>query len=341
MNNDTLIDADPDTDKTRMLDARDGVIWDPRADMDDDGDVDDDDVLLWSDADNVWPESEPTVAQAFSDVGNPFMFQGVPHFALDTADDAESATLPLNHHRARFADPVTGRWGRRDPIGYSDTVNLFELLLSNSQNYLDPWGLETLEQYMQRNVEVRRALDILWRESKPDGRRPTEHGLVLRYSRKSKRVIVGPIYIGHSDEIDLPERPGEVGVVHTHPKKSHDRGPSSKDITGLGLRRVQRGAVLIRNDDPSCEAVFGPAPKGTHYKRDANGNCISVRSPPGYRLVFWGRDIANDIDCEILYGLPPLGKHWTLNANRECILEDDPPDIGGGHFASPAECTSG
>ncbi|NUQ45831.1 MAG: hypothetical protein HUU22_07340, partial [Phycisphaerae bacterium] len=31
MNNDTLIDADPGTDKTRMLDARDGVIWDPRA----------------------------------------------------------------------------------------------------------------------------------------------------------------------------------------------------------------------------------------------------------------------------------------------------------------------
>ncbi|MCK6486629.1 MAG: hypothetical protein L6R00_21170 [Phycisphaerae bacterium] len=143
MDNDTLIDADPGTDKTRMLDARDGVIWDPRADMDDDGDVDDDDVLLWSDADNVWPESEPTVAQAFSDVGNPFMFQGVPHFALDTADDAETATLPLNHHRARFADPVTGRWGSRDSLGYLDGLNVYEYLGSSPITSTDAFGLFT------------------------------------------------------------------------------------------------------------------------------------------------------------------------------------------------------
>ena len=43
--------------------------------------------------------TSPTVKQAFSDVDNPFMFQGRPHFAFDTEANAETATLMLNDHR--------------------------------------------------------------------------------------------------------------------------------------------------------------------------------------------------------------------------------------------------
>jgi hypothetical protein len=118
MNNDTKMSSG---DTTRFDDANDDTIWDPRADMDDDGDVDAADEtaydLKYSDWSGAGPPVDPR--QAFSDVGNPFMFQGIPHFALDTASSATEGKLMLNHHRARFADPVTGRWTTRDPLLYN------------------------------------------------------------------------------------------------------------------------------------------------------------------------------------------------------------------------------
>jgi len=122
MNNDTKMSSG---DTTRFDDANDDTIWDPRADMDDDGDVDAADEtaydLKYSDWSGAGPPVDPR--QAFSDVGNPFMFQGIPHFALDTASSATEGKLMLNHHRARFADPVTGRWITRDPLNYSGPEN--------------------------------------------------------------------------------------------------------------------------------------------------------------------------------------------------------------------------
>ncbi|GMU26356.1 MAG: hypothetical protein AMXMBFR16_12610 [Candidatus Uhrbacteria bacterium] len=138
MNNDTKMSSG---DTTRFDDANDDTIWDPRADMDDDGDVDANDEtaydLKYSDWSGAGPPVDPR--QAFSDVDNPFMFQGIPHFALDTSSSATEGKLMLNHHRARFADPVTGRWVTRDPLHHyrklriplipSEEVNTRELIV--------------------------------------------------------------------------------------------------------------------------------------------------------------------------------------------------------------------
>ncbi len=127
MNNSTTIVSG---DETRFDSAKAASIWDPRADLDDDGDVDSTDETLFDAKRPTWDPAgldfPPGVAQAFSDVDNPYLFQGVPHFALDTAANDTSGKLMLNHHRARFADPVAGRWGNRDPlvtIGQSLTPN--------------------------------------------------------------------------------------------------------------------------------------------------------------------------------------------------------------------------
>jgi RHS repeat-associated protein len=118
-----------------------GCIWDPRADIDADGDVDGDDQDAYDALASTWG-AYPTVAQAFSGVGNPFAFQGRPHFALDTAGDAQTATVQLLDHRNRFMDPILGRWLTRDPIGYDGgTSNLFESMGSNPARWLDPSGL--------------------------------------------------------------------------------------------------------------------------------------------------------------------------------------------------------
>jgi YD repeat-containing protein len=119
LNDDTLMTS---TDTSRFTSAKNGSIWDPRADMDDDGDVDSGDQTLYDAKEPDWAsalDATAVVEQAFSDADNPFMFQGVPHFAIDTASNSTEDKLSLNHHRARFADCPTGRWVTRDSIDYA------------------------------------------------------------------------------------------------------------------------------------------------------------------------------------------------------------------------------
>ena len=79
--------------------------------------MDNTDRTLYATSRSNWPPAaSPTVAQAFSDMDNPFMFQGRPHFAIDSRLTATEAKLMLNDRRARFNDPVLGRWVTRDPI---------------------------------------------------------------------------------------------------------------------------------------------------------------------------------------------------------------------------------
>jgi YD repeat-containing protein len=124
MNDDTRMTTTPDD--ARFAAAKDGSICDPRADLDDDGDVDGDDETAYHNKKPTWSSvmSAPTVSQAFSDFDNPYAFQGVPHFAIDTAANAtsEQLNLALNHHRARFADAQTGRWTTRDPLCYNLSI---------------------------------------------------------------------------------------------------------------------------------------------------------------------------------------------------------------------------
>ncbi|MFO0972939.1 MAG: dockerin type I repeat-containing protein [Phycisphaerae bacterium] len=121
MNNDSVLDS---TDATRVAAAIAGSIWDPRADVNGDGVVDgkdqdsyDEKEPTWQD----WPGNDLVVAQTFSDVDNGYMFQGVPHVALD-ATNSVTDKAPLNHHRARYADPAIGRWGTRDPLHINPLV---------------------------------------------------------------------------------------------------------------------------------------------------------------------------------------------------------------------------
>ena len=141
MDTDSDIDS---TDLTRHAELLgDGALWDPRGDLNDDGDVDSaDGTALVTKKGNWYPDASPTVAQAFSDVGNPFGWQGRVHFAFDTIASATDGQLMLVDHRLRFHDPFTGRWLTRDPIGYlAGTMNLYEYVSSNPRFWLDPSGL--------------------------------------------------------------------------------------------------------------------------------------------------------------------------------------------------------
>ncbi len=118
-------------------------IFDPRGDIDGDGDVDREDETLYYEKEAIWDGSGPSpVRMARSLVGNPYMFQGRPNFVFATNLEDEHPELTLNDHRNRFADPMTGRWLTRDPAGYISGFNLFEALHSSPLNRVDPIGLD-------------------------------------------------------------------------------------------------------------------------------------------------------------------------------------------------------
>lgn len=142
MNNNSEMD---DVDSERVKDAKNSTIWDPRADLDDDGDSDPDDADLFDLKLPLWDTSDPffvglTVSQAFSDVDNRYAFQGVPHFVMDSAANATAASskLTLGHHRARLVDVMTGRWNTRDPLYYLEFLDVPTHLITPGRRFGDP-----------------------------------------------------------------------------------------------------------------------------------------------------------------------------------------------------------
>jgi len=82
-------------------------------------------------------------------VGNPFFFTGRRLDVFDKQDAGtphhftdDHAGLQLYDYRARTMDPVLGRFGQRDPIGYHDGINLYEYVMSAPSLFTDPTGTE-------------------------------------------------------------------------------------------------------------------------------------------------------------------------------------------------------
>ena len=57
-------------------------------------------------------------------------------------------TLGLVYYGYRFYCPNIAKWLTRDPIGETGGVNLYAFVLNNPVSWVDPWGLEVLDEGM-------------------------------------------------------------------------------------------------------------------------------------------------------------------------------------------------
>jgi RHS repeat-associated protein len=79
-----------------------------------------------------------------SAIGNPWMFTG-------QRLDEETG---LYYYRARYYDPLKGRFLERDPVGPADNVNLYEYVSDNPVNAADPTGRCRREPCRDGNLQV-------------------------------------------------------------------------------------------------------------------------------------------------------------------------------------------
>ncbi|MHC4648903.1 MAG: RHS repeat domain-containing protein, partial [Planctomycetota bacterium] len=110
-----------------------------------------------------------------SDVNNPYLFTGRRY-------DPETG---LYYYRARYYDCYTGRFLQPDPMGYYDSMNLYQYCWTNPTNWIDPWGLfkDSVGDCLKAGAGVgfippadrKRFLDWLESEKKRTGRRPKDH----------------------------------------------------------------------------------------------------------------------------------------------------------------------
>ena len=97
--------------------------------------------------------------------------------------------LSLYNYRARYLDPSLGRFLQTDPLGYQDSMNLYQGMNMNPVNFVDPRGLEIIK------AELNPETDIFNTQSAKTGIKLLDNTLVGAYNemRNAAALILNTV----------------------------------------------------------------------------------------------------------------------------------------------------
>jgi RHS repeat-associated protein len=208
------------------------------------------------------------------------------------------------HVRYRVYFPETGRWGRRDPLGYRDSLSLYQYCSSASLAHVDPFGLSPslIERIIRRGIFYLRELQA------PANSR-NDCGVT---------VMQDPRVGGHAWlDIDLGDGGPGYGVGY------YPAGwatPTPKVLRKPGSRKHYHDYV-----DPETGECWGDS---------YGGGRKGIKSPITRKVRRWnktqiwfGNFLAAEIDNKLQFG-PAKGKSCssaTCVQIRACLREFIPP----------------
>jgi RHS repeat-associated protein len=144
------------------------------------------------------------------------------------------ASTSLYYYRARYYDPVGGRFLSEDPLRFKAGVNFYGYVMGNPVNYVDPMGWKEAPPtgpWPDLPPSIKKCFCRMWKEAN-EGNTPFEAGATVYYNKNTSDFYCvhhkfdpgfGPGGFGNRRRIPLD--PKATAHAHTHPN-NRSREPS-------------------------------------------------------------------------------------------------------------------
>ncbi len=216
-----------------------------------------------------WPRSELAGEEGptrgwYSALGNRYLWQGREY----------SWSTGLYSFRARWYDPLTGRWLSPDPIGISGGLNLYVFCGNDPVNNRDPWGLcDALSDYAN-SIPAHP-----WQNLNPLNRHFLLYkgvGAVLYGLREFGTGLKSTFAAAKADARSRGDRAALYGIYAVEPRAYFSKGAAERGILapvmaapgvaelmylrtayGVGQSSCGVGTSLANGNAPASDDVYG------------------------------------------------------------------------------------
>lgn len=197
-------------------------------------------------ADGIWLTGDDST-QASSVYHNPYMFTGRRY-------DEESG---LYYYRARYYNAELGRFLQPDPIGYYDSMNLYQYCENNPVNWVDPLGLYTKNKNGGYDWNLQDTQGFVNRAVRAYGKSYKHHGMNKKYDIQTGKTRPNTYIIlksGSKKETQILDS-NQFGNYLAGYMNRYRFGSLGWLGTRLKGNRLKTGSFFKREDEESIEMI--------------------------------------------------------------------------------------